>query len=394
MLRTLLCLLLLFCLGPAAAGAQQQCPSPTVMQAVKRFVQAAQGGAEPRSADRAALAEFAQRGASCPAEPARYKDMPGAVHTFEVQADLQTILATQYNQDIPSSMIMPSSVRCSKWLEMKGQPETTLPDLADLAANGTKSVMLRGLEQETNTPDLFTGSYYTYRQHRLLYLHVPAQGAPFLLSVTAQKDRSEVGHKGQVLGEDNLWTYFYSGEKGVNKTGLGWVDSYIDDSAAVTLYTQSSSGSATRVTTLKWLEAGWLGMNMVKSKHIQAGLERFAHGLTTVLQSPKRPAPRVLARVGRWLADQPRDQLAQWQRQLAQNRPPGPFPSAEDELARMRDPEYTSAASHNTLLCAVGLEFMKCQLELPSAAASQTCRQIFDPVLDQRKGSSNATAQR
>lgn len=390
----LLCLVLVLCLGPATTAAQKQCPSPAVMQAVEGFVQAAQGGPEPPSADRDVLAEFAQRTAPCPTTPARFKDMPGAVHTFEVHANLQTILATQYNQDIPSSMIMPSSVRCTKWLQVEGQPQATLPDLAEMFANGTKSVMIRGLEQETNTPDLFTGSYYTYRQHRLLYLHVPAQGAPFLLSITAQKGRSDVGHKGQVLGKDNLWTYLYFGEKGVNKLGLGWVDSFIDDSASVTLYTQSAPGSATRVTTLKWLEAGWLGMNMVKPKHIKAGLKRFAQGLTTVLQAPKRPAPPVLARVARWLADHPRGQLAQWQRQLAQNRPSGPFPDAKDELARTCEPEYTRKASHNTLLCAVGLEFMKCQLDLPSASASQTCRHIFAPVLDQTKGSSNATAQR
>ena len=45
------------------------------------------------------------------------------------------------------------------------------------------------------------------------------------------------------------------------------------DSAAVSLTYPSGEGSA--LAFFKWVKAGWSNMNMVKSKHILSGGERF-----------------------------------------------------------------------------------------------------------------------
>ena len=376
--------LLLLC---TPALAQRQCPSEPVMAAVEAFVQAAEGTQDPTPAQRDVLTSLAsRRDAACSGDPVQFQGMPGAFHAFDVDVDLQTILETLYHPDIPSNMIIPSSVRCTKWLEVAGENATEVPPLAPALSRPNATRIIRGVEQETNTPDLFTGSYYTYRQHRLLVLSNAAQGQPVLISVAAQQDISEVGHKGRVIGDDTLWTYYYSGEKGVNKTGLGWVDSHIFDGVSITLYSQVPDSRRTRVTTMKWLNAGWMGMNMVKPKHIQAGLERFAAGLTRVLESPQFPAPDHLVQVGRWLERQPQQQLAQWRTALAQSRPEAPFPTDCEELTMACDVKYARSMSHNSLVCAVGLEFMKWRLGLSSAPADEICRQIFAPVLQNPKG--------
>ena len=78
----------------------------------------------------------------------------------------------------------------------------------------------------TITPDAHTGGYYQYMQDVAVAVF-PGPSGPVLVSVSVQAEPSEVGHKGCVVGRDADWNYLYSGEKGLNKTGLGWVDSYM-----------------------------------------------------------------------------------------------------------------------------------------------------------------------
>jgi hypothetical protein len=50
------------------------------------------------------------------------------------------------------------------------------------------------------------------------------------------------------------------------------------------------------VTLFKWLNAGWLGMNVVKPGHIRAGSERFIENLKYVMESERMPDAGTLAR--------------------------------------------------------------------------------------------------
>ena len=97
------------------------------------------------------------------------------------------------------------------------------------------------------------------------------------ISISKQVDKSSVGKKGVILGNDNDWTYFYSNEPGTMKSGLGWAKSYIYDYFSVVVYVESD-GSPAMVSTamFQWLRAGWMGINFVKPGDILGGLKRFA----------------------------------------------------------------------------------------------------------------------
>ena len=114
------------------------------------------------------------------------------------------------------------------------------------------------------------------------------RGKDFFISVTRQKNPSTVGRKGAIIGPDTDWNYFYSGQKGLNKAGLGWVNSYMYDAFSVSiLFEPGASKTQTRYMAFKWLRAGWGGINMVKQENIMEGCNRFASGFKKVLESPQ-----------------------------------------------------------------------------------------------------------
>ncbi len=84
------------------------------------------------------------------------------------------------------------------------------------------------------------------------------------------------GKKGLVLGSDSDWNYLYSGKKGTNLPGLGWVSSYMYDSCTIMIYYEMDPNEPlVRCAVFKWLKAGWSNINMVKKSHIYKGLVRY-----------------------------------------------------------------------------------------------------------------------
>jgi hypothetical protein len=93
-----------------------------------------------------------------------------------------------------------------------------------------------------------------------------------------------------IIGPDSDWNYFYSGQKGLNQAGLGWVSSYMYDALSVAiLFEPGTSKAQTRFATFKWLRAGWGGINMVRKENIIEGCKRFAAGFKRVLESSQLP---------------------------------------------------------------------------------------------------------
>jgi hypothetical protein len=72
---------------------------------------------------------------------------------------------------------------------------------------------------------------------------LPGPTGPVLISVSSQNDLSEVGKKGCIVGDDKNWNYLYSNETGLNKTGMGWVDSYMYYAHSVLIYVGDSSSN-------------------------------------------------------------------------------------------------------------------------------------------------------
>jgi hypothetical protein len=124
------------------------------------------------------------------------------------------------------------------------------------------------------------------------------QGQPVLISLSKQTDVSDIGKKGVVLGPDDNWAYLYSGQNGLSRPGLGWVKSYMYDSYSVNIYMQTSDNPGrVRCGAFKWLRAGWSSVNLVTPEHISSGLERYASGLTSIVQNPNLPSSDIMAGV-------------------------------------------------------------------------------------------------
>ena len=223
---------------------------------------------------------------------------PSAYIELDLNHGLADLLKLSYNPDIPAYIFTPSSMRLGYWKEIN-QGEKNFARLSDLLPDYEGPVVIRGVETVENTPDIHTGAYYKYDLERtmILFKH---KGRNVFLSLARQIGSSLVGKKGAVLGDDGDWNYLYSGEKGINKFGLGWVDSYMYDSSSIIVYYETDPGKPlVRCAVFKWLRAGWKNINMVKNHHIYKGMRRWAMDYKTIMEHPEFPGADEFAHA--WL---------------------------------------------------------------------------------------------
>lgn len=220
---------------------------------------------------------------------------PLVYHEFDVRQSLAKILHYAFNPVIPSHVLALSSVRLAYWKDVEGQPGPFPQALSDRIVNLQAPLVVHGVEHEEITPDLTSGAYYSYDLNRTLML-VRVADRLVWISLARQMDTSDVGRKGYVLGPDAAWNYIYSGEKGVNLMGLGWVDTYMYDAFSALVFVQANEGTPlVRCGAFKWLRAGWNNMNFVRPEHIRGGLERYADTFEAIIEAPELPAPSQIA---------------------------------------------------------------------------------------------------
>ena len=238
----------------------------------------------------------------------RYKGCPSAYHEFEIDRDLMHVMRMTYSPDIPAIVTSPSSLRMSHWIEFEGEQGRS-PNLPESFKNLKSTLILSGVEHLVNSPDTFSGAYYEYDLIRTLIL-LKIKGRNMLISLTKQKDVSDVGKMGFVLGPDENWDYIYSGEPGVSRTGLNWVRSYMYDSYSIAFYEETEPGQApVRFSVFKWIKAGYKRINFVKGSNIYKGIHRFADEFKAVLESEDLPDQTVLAESFREIEALPYEQL-------------------------------------------------------------------------------------
>lgn len=223
--------------------------------------------------------------------PPEFEKATSAYYQFEINSSMERLLDYAYNDAIPPQALSPSSLRTAYRLKpTEGESDSWQ---WRLPADDTPQV-IRFAEHEEITPDLFTGAYYGYDVDRALILF-RYRGHNVFLSVSKQRDISEVGKKGTALGEEENWDYLYSGETGLNKMGLGWVKSYVYDSFSVTVFYETGDKVPKLLCgSFKWLNAGWARVNMVQRKHIHRGLQRYASDLKIILESHNLPDYRQM----------------------------------------------------------------------------------------------------
>ncbi len=238
----------------------------------------------------------------------KIKETPGAYYEFDTRINFASFLQYSYNNQVPSSLTSPSSLRYSVWTGLPGELQK-MPASWKFVPPAGKPVIIYGLQHDGITPDLTTGVYYEYDLKKTLIL-LNHKGRQVFISISKQIDISDIGKKGVILGNDEDWNYFYSGVPGSTKAGLGWVKSYIYDFFAVGVYVESgSSPYMVRSGVFQWIRAGWSGVNFVQASHIIKGMKRNAKTSKTILESPKLPAPSQIASTYKKLSSLPKNDL-------------------------------------------------------------------------------------
>jgi len=233
-----------------------------------------------------------------------------AYYEFTIERDLSHVLKIAYNPELPTFLTNPSSVRLSFWTEFDNGMQG-LPELWRYLEGDDKPLVFSGREIIENTPDTNTGAYYRYGLDRTLIL-MKHKGNNVLISLSKQAGTSDVGKKGVVLGSDEDWTYLYSDKKGLNKSGLGWIRSYMYDSFSIIVYYETPGESAqVKCGAFKWLNAGWKKINMVKEYHIHEGLQRFGRAYKSIVENESLPDVATMSRSFSKISDMEMEELQQ-----------------------------------------------------------------------------------
>ena len=226
-------------------------------------------------------------------------DRDGSEGTFcqmDLNLSLNKIITYNYSPDIPSYVTHPSSVRLSGWKPENG----ILNDLRKLKSplpDENSYVVVRGIEYQENTPDTNSGGYYKYDSDRIL-IRSNHESHPFIISISKQLEPSGPGRKGVIIGDADEWNYFYSGEKGLTVSGLGWANTHIYDSFFISIYYQLNTETPlTRHAIFSWLKGGWCSINVVSTDHIYEGTKRAMTTFREVMESPRLPDPGAFADV-------------------------------------------------------------------------------------------------
>jgi hypothetical protein len=218
---------------------------------------------------------------------------PSAYFDFDIRQHFDHMLKYAFNPNLPGYLTTPSSLRLSRWKQVQGL-SGRLPVLWKIVDEQEEPILIRGLEFVENTPDVFSGAYYSYYLYRTLILF-KANNRKVILSISKQKGKSDVGKKGYVLGTDDNWDYFYSGKPGLTKPGFGWVRSHMYDSSGINIYYEIDPYEPLlRCAAFKWVRAGWSKINVVKTHHIHNGIKRYAKSFKQIMEYPSLPSINAL----------------------------------------------------------------------------------------------------
>ena len=298
-------------------------------------------------------------------------NMEGVLHVFQINSSFQDLLGYVYNPDIPPYITKPSSLQSQHMLTPEFVAE--LRRLNNGGGAVPSTVVLRGEENETITPDTNTGSYYTYSQDKLFAL-LPGASSPVLVSASLQDEISEVGRRGCIVGSDANWDYLYSEKTGLNTLGLGWVHSYMYGAYSVMLYIPDPEAGTIKTAIFKWLNAGWQKINMVKSSHILGGIKRYAAAMKSVLESPDLPEVQEIVDKHKELQRKDEEELrrlvAPYLESIGSAEDSGSCPS--HFITSVTSGEYLQQMESEEIIRILLLEYIKTHIDnrLPDTAAA------------------------
>jgi hypothetical protein len=289
-------------------------------------------------------------------------DAPSAYYEFDIHENLKKIAAYSFNPDIPQIATMPSSARLFYWLDAWKNRQSP-PSIGQYLGRLDSPIVINGLQHVEITPDTHSGAYYTYNMHKTVLLFKYCH-RNILVTVSKQADVSTVGKKGYVLGTDDDWDYFYTGEPGLTLPALGWVKSYMYGSSGINIYDEADPvAGRVRCAVFKWLQAGWSGLNMVRRKHIYSGLKRFAKPMKEILEYNSLPTVELMAgdfaRIRGFSEDTLRSKMNIYSDML-QNRYDGGNGNAKKLSAYLsKNKDYWARMSRDEMESALVIEYMR-----------------------------------
>ena len=352
----------LFHLEPAHALTVSDAAHPVPLAAMKLV----QFGADPKAGlDMQAVATLVDyvlgskpnKEASLPV----VQKAPGAYCEFDTRINFSNFLNYSYNNQIPAAVTSPSSLRYSVWNGQQGKLQP-LPSNWILASPDGKPAIIRGSQRDAITPDLNTGVYYEYNLNRTLIL-LYYKGRQTLITISKQINISDVGKKGVILGNDEDWNYYYSGEPGSTKAGLSWVKSYIYDYFAVSVNVETGGApAAVRSGVFQWIRAGWSGINFVQPEHIIKGIKRYARNSKAILESPHLPAPNQVAQAYQRLSSLPQSDLVEKYTALQQARQSLAVQSGKIETSKTKKQDSYAGTPKEQIVEELMLEYIKVAL--------------------------------
>lgn len=300
---------------------------------------------------------------------------PGAYQEFDTKSNFRRFMQYSYNTRIPSVVTRPSSLRYSLWRVPQDKARNLTGDWEPIPAAGAPMI-LHGLQHDSNTPDLTTGVYYEYDLKRTL-IWVNYKGRQVLVSVSKQIDKSNIGEKGLILGPDSDWNYYYSGEPGSAKAGLGWIKSYIYDYFSINVYVETGTAPAmVRTGVFQWIRAGWSGINFVQPGHIIDGLKRFARNKRMIMESPLLPAPNQMMTAYQGLLNMPAGDLIKKYTMLQQARQSSAIQTGKIGRAKTGESSSFSKTSKEQMVEELMLEYLKAALGKPTPLSTEFMNRI------------------
>lgn len=286
----------------------------------------------------------------------------GAASAFaqvDLRRPLKDVLRLLFSADLPAAVMAPSTIRTAS---LSGFPSISWQRSVDDLEKLQRPFVAHAREHIVNSPDTHTGLYYEYNLDRTLIL-TRYRGRGLLISLSAQEAPSEAGRVGLIIGEDDDWTYLYTGRTGISWAGLGWIDTYMYDSRSVAFYVEGDR-ALTRFAVFKWVRAGWAGVNFVRSEHIHDGLERYTRALKLILEHPVSADPSSFRAHFGAMRSLPRMRLSELaggflgrlQQSLAHR---AETQSEKEALTLLQDHRYLGELQHEELQAIVGVEMLK-----------------------------------
>lgn len=307
-----------------------------------------------------------------PPYPEKYQKGTGILWRSKLRGvPLATTIEYLFNPKVPMTVVYPASIRYSTW-QAGSDILTAAPLQGQLGKHKDTPLVLRGTEFEEITPDDNTGTSYSYMLDRVVIL-TEYEGRQVVLSFSWQKGKSDTGKKAATIGDYSNWDFVYSGVQGTLASGIGWAETYIYSSAAISIfYEDEPGGKDTGYALYRWMNAGWSGMNMVKQSHIIAGAVRSFTGLKTFLEAPERPTP---AAIEAFMAELNRQDLPALQARFA------PYSAKVEEAAAtvealktedfqkvIRDGGYGKSMTKDEIIAAFAVNYIKEKMGKPLLA--------------------------